>query len=268
MSEPYLILLKHVLSEGEVRTDRTGVGTISLFGPQIRFDLRDGFPIITTKKINFSSVVHELLWFLSGSTNVNDLNKNTKIWDEWADPVTGSLGPIYGHQWRSWGADEGSKPGEHGVDQIKQVIHQIKNTPDSRRLIVSAWNVSDIPKMRLSACHVLFQFYVSGKFLDCKLYQRSADLALGVPFNIASYALLQSMIAKECNLTPRYFIHTFGDAHIYLNHVEGIKEQLTRSPIEYPQLEISDKPVLSQTFEDIKLINYRFHPSIKFQVAV
>ncbi len=261
---PYLDLLRDVLAHGERRTDRTGTGTISLFGAQTRYDLRDGFPLVTTKKVLFPAVVRELVWFLRGSTNIHDdLTQHTPIWDAWADP-SGELGPIYGHQWRSWGGDRETP----GVDQISEAIATIQRDPTSRRIIVSAWNVADLPRMKLPPCHALFQFYVQGRFLDCQLYQRSADLALGVPFNIASYALLTEMIATECRLTARYFIHTFGDAHIYLNHVEGVKQQLERTPHPLPRLVLADKPVLAQRFEDIALEGYQHHPFIKFPVAV
>ncbi len=268
---PYLDLLRHVLEHGERRTDRTGTGTISLFGAQTRYDLRDGFPLVTTKKVLFPAVVRELVWFLRGSTNINDdLKQHTPIWDAWADPA-GELGPIYGHQWRHWGAPP---HGGAGIDQISEAIATIKRDPTSRRIIVSAWNVTDIPKMRLPPCHALFQFYVhqeaaSGAgWLDCQLYQRSADLALGVPFNIASYALLMSMIARECGLRPRAFVHTLGDAHIYLNHVEGVKLQLARAPHPLPTLVLANKPTLEMTFEDVVLEGYQHHPFIKFPVAV
>jgi thymidylate synthase len=266
---PYLDLLRNVLEHGERRTDRTGTGTISLFGAQTRYDLRDGFPLVTTKKVLFPAVVRELIWFLKGSTNINDdLHAHTPIWDAWAD-ADGDLGPIYGYQWRHWGAPyEKGKPAEGGVDQIKEVIQQIKTNPSSRRLIVSAWNVADIPQMKLPPCHAFFQFYVHDKWLDCQLYQRSADLALGVPFNIASYALLQAMVAQECGLTPRHFVHTLGDAHIYLNHVEGVKIQLERQPHPLPTLVLANKPVLEMTFEDVKLENYQHDAFIKFPVAV
>jgi len=269
----YLSLLRDVLEHGERRTDRTGTGTISMFGAQTRYDLREGFPLVTTKKVLFPAVVRELLWFLRGSTNINDdLKQHTPIWDAWADE-NGELGPIYGYQWRHWGASKDAP----GIDQIQIAIDTIKKDPTSRRIIVSAWNVADIPKMRLPPCHAFFQFYVGttsqaqapgGTWLDCQLYQRSADLALGVPFNIASYALLMSMIAQECKLQPRYFVHTLGDAHIYLNHVEGVKQQLEREPLPLPTLRLADKPVLEQRFEDIVLENYQHHPFIKFPVAV
>ena len=260
----YLDLLRHVLDHGERRDDRTGTGTLSVFGTQTRYDLREGFPLLTTKKVLFPAVVRELVWFLKGSTNINDdLHAHTPIWDAWADE-NGDLGPIYGYQWRHWGAT-GETP---GVDQIQQVIETIKKDPTSRRIIVSAWNVTDIPKMRLPPCHALFQFYVNDRSLDCQLYQRSADLALGVPFNIASYALLQAMIAQECELVPRHFVHTLGDAHIYLNHVEGVKTQLARDPMALPKLVLAPKKVLDMTFEDVTLEGYQHHPFIKFPVAV
>jgi thymidylate synthase len=256
----YLDLLRQVLDHGERRTDRTGTGTLSLFGAQTRYDLRQGFPLVTTKKVLFPAVVRELVWFLRGSTNIHDaLTQHTPIWDAWADPA-GELGPIYGAQWRSWGG--------RGVDQIAVALDTIKRDPTSRRIIVSAWNVEDLPRMKLPPCHALFQFYVSGEFLDCQLYQRSADLALGVPFNIASYALLLAMFARQCRLTPRYFVHTLGDAHIYANHVEGVQLQLTRAPLPPPRLVLADKPVLDQTFEDVALEGYQHHPFIKFPVAV
>ncbi|HEY3801207.1 MAG TPA: thymidylate synthase [Kofleriaceae bacterium] len=256
----YLDLLRHVLEHGERRTDRTGTGTLSVFGAQTRYDLREGFPLVTTKKVLFPAVVRELVWFLRGSTNINDdLTQHTPIWDAWADP-NGELGPIYGAQWRSWGG--------RGIDQIQQAIDAIKRDPTSRRIIVSAWNVEDIPKMKLPPCHALFQFYVNAGHLDCQLYQRSADLALGIPFNIASYALLMSMIAQECGLAPRHFIHTLGDAHIYLNHVEGVKIQLAREPFPLPKLVLANKPTLEMTYDDIRLDGYQHHAFIKFPVAV
>ncbi|MFN0252111.1 MAG: thymidylate synthase [Kofleriaceae bacterium] len=266
---PYLDLLRQVLENGERRTDRTGTGTISLFGAQTRYDLREGFPLVTTKKVLFPAVVRELLWFLRGSTNIHeDLNAHTPIWDAWADDK-GELGPIYGFQWRHW--PDGTP---EGIDQIRDVIAQIKTNPSSRRLIVSAWNVADIPRMKLPPCHAFFQFYVheaagaEHAWLDCQLYQRSADLALGVPFNIASYALLMSMIAQECGMKPRYFVHTLGDAHIYVNHVEGVKIQLERAPHPLPTLVLANKPALEMTFEDIALEGYQHHAFIKFPVAV
>ena len=257
---PYLDLVRFVLENGERRTDRTGTGTLSVFGAQTRYDLRDGFPIVTTKKVLFPAVVRELLWFLRGSTNIRDgLTEHTPIWDAWAD-AQGELGPIYGYQWRNWG-------GQH-IDQISQAIELIKKDPTSRRIIVSAWNVADIPKMKLPPCHAFFQMYVAGEHLDLQMYQRSADLALGVPFNIASYALLQAMIANECGLRPRFFVHTLGDAHVYLNHVEGLKTQLAREPLPLPKLVLAAKPVLEMRFEDIALEGYQHHPFIKFPVAV
>ncbi len=271
----YLNLLRDVLENGERRTDRTGTGTISMFGAQTRYDLREGFPLVTTKKVLFPAVVRELLWFLRGSTNIkDDLTQHTPIWDAWADE-NGELGPIYGYQWRHWGASKDAGGGE-GIDQIQIAIDTIKKDPYSRRNIVSAWNVGDLPKMKLPPCHAFFQFYVGfdaqggsePKWLDCQLYQRSADLALGVPFNIASYALLMSMIAQECGLSPRHFVHTLGDAHIYLNHVEGVKIQLSREPLPPPALKLANKKTLEMTFDDIQLENYQHHPFIKFPVAV
>jgi thymidylate synthase len=257
---PYLDLLRHVLEHGERRTDRTGTGTLSLFGAQTRYDLRDGFPLVTTKKVLFPAVVRELLWFLRGSTNIHDdLAEHTPIWNAWADEQ-GELGPIYGAQWRSWGG--------RGIDQIRGAIDLIRRDPTSRRIIVSAWNVEDLPRMRLPPCHAFFQFYVQDGWLDCQLYQRSGDLALGVPFNIASYALLLAMIAQECELAPRHFIHTLGDAHIYLNHVEGVKTQLSREPFPLPRLVLAKRPVLELRFEDIALEGYRHHAFIKLPVAV
>jgi thymidylate synthase len=259
---PYLDLVRDVLEHGERRGDRTGTGTLSVFGAQVRYDLREGFPLVTTKKVLFPAVVRELIWFLRGSTNIkDDLTQHTPIWDAWADE-NGELGPIYGYQWRNWGGT--------GIDQIQQAIDTIKRDPRSRRNIVSAWNVADLPKMKLPPCHAFFQFYVGGdnEWLDCQLYQRSADLALGVPFNIASYALLQSMIAQECGLRPRHFVHTFGDAHIYLNHVEGLKIQLAREPFPLPRLVLANKKTLEMTFEDVQLEGYQHHPFIKFPVAV
>jgi thymidylate synthase len=262
---PYLDLVRTILERGERRADRTGVGTRSIFGMQARYDLREGFPLVTTKKVLFAAVVRELVWFLRGATNVRDgLTQHTPIWDAWADEQ-GELGPIYGHQWRSWG----SQGGGQGIDQISQVIEQIKRDPSSRRLIVSAWNVADLPKMALPPCHALFQFYVSGRRLDCQLYQRSADMALGVPFNIASYALLTHMIANECGLEAGWFIHTFGDAHVYENHVEGLRRQLERTPLPLPRLVLpAGKKTLEIGFEDVQLEGYQHHPFIKFEVAV
>lgn len=256
----YLDLLRHVLDHGETRSDRTSTGTLSVFGAQTRYDLREGFPLLTTKKVLFPAVVRELLWFLRGSTNINDdLSQHTPIWDAWADEG-GELGPIYGYQWRNWGGT--------GIDQIQRVIDTIRTDPHSRRLMVSAWNVSDLDKMALPPCHTFFQFYVCNDELDCQLYQRSADLALGVPFNIASYALLLTLIAQECRLKARYLIHTLGDAHIYLNHIDGVKEQLTRTPFTPPSLRVAAKPLDTIQYDDIELLNYQHHPFIKFKVAV
>ncbi len=268
----YLDLVRNILENGERKEDRTGTGTVSLFGCQSKYDLRDGFPILTTKKVLFSAVVHELLWFLRGSTNINDgLTQHTPIWNAWARP-DGQLGPIYGYQWRKWEKFvEDPKTGairkEH-VDQITQAIETIKKNPDSRRIIVTAWNPADIEKMALPPCHAFFQFYVVNGRLDCQLYQRSADVALGVPFNIASYALLMSMVAAECGLTPGIFTHTLGDAHLYVNHLEGIKTQLERTPGTLPRLEFPKKKVLDYTFEDFKLVGYEPAAFIKFPIAV
>ncbi len=277
---PYLDQLRKILENGEKKEDRTGTGTISLFGMQTKYDLRDGFPLVTTKKVLFDAVVRELLWFIRGSTNINDdLVQHTPIWNAWADP-DGELGPIYGYQWRSWpryiavpgsGEEDDSEAvlyRRESVDQLREVIAQIKKSPDSRRLIVSAWNVSDIPRMKLPPCHAFFQFYVVNGRLDLQLYQRSADMALGVPFNIASYALLLQMVAQECGLTPGVFTHTLGDAHIYLNHLDGIRTQLEREPLPLPVVHIGQKPFFELKFEDIKLEGYQHLPFIKFPVAV
>lgn len=269
--EQYHGLIRQILDNGEKREDRTGTGTISMFGMQAKYDLRKGFPLLTTKKVLFSAVVRELLWFLRGSTNINDdLTQHTPIWDAWARE-DGELGPIYGYQWRKWPkyiqVEDGLYKQEH-VDQIQILLNEIKNNPNSRRLIVSAWNVADIDRMALPPCHLLFQFYVINGRLDCQLYQRSADMALGVPFNIASYALLMQMIALECKLTPGIFTHTLGDAHIYLNHIEGLQKQLTREIRPLPQVEIADKPFFDLKFEDFQLLNYAPHPFIKFPVSV
>lgn len=256
----YLDLIRHVLEHGEERRDRTGTGTLGVFGTQTKYDLREGFPLITTKKVLFKAVVYELLWFLRGSTNIHDdLAEHTPIWNAWADE-DGELGPIYGFQWRNWGGE--------GIDQIDEAIRLIKEEPWSRRIIVNAWNVSDIPKMKLPPCHMMFQFYVAGGRLDCQLYQRSADLALGVPFNIASYALLMIMIAQECDLEPGIFTHTLGDAHIYQNHIEGLKKQLEREPHPRPRVSVAKKPLDAIRFEDIELHDYEHHPFIKFPIAV
>jgi len=263
---PYLDLLRHVLDHGERRADRTGTGTISLFGAQTRYDLREGFPLVTTKKILFPAVVRELLWFLRGSTNIHDdLTQHTPIWDAWAD-AHGELGPIYGHQWRHWGA-----PGnEGGVDQLAQAIETIKRDPTSRRILVSAWNVTDLPAMKLPPCHALFQFYVQAGHLDCQLYQRSADLALGVPFNIASYALLTHLLAQQCGLEPGEFVWTGGDCHLYSNHLEQAREQLSRMPGPLPRLEILRKApsIDAYDYEDFALQGYDAQAHIKAPVAV
>ncbi|MBH38381.1 thymidylate synthase [bacterium] len=267
----YLDLLQKILAEGEEKEDRTGTGTLSIFGAQARYDLRQGFPLVTTKKVLFDAVVHELLWFIKGSTNINDnLTQHTPIWDAWADDA-GNLGPIYGYQWRQWQdytKDENGQITSYGIDQLTQVMESIKTNPDSRRHIVSAWNVADIDEMALPPCHTFFQFYVCNGYLDCQLYQRSADFALGVPFNIASYSLLLMMVAQECALIPRYFIHTFGDAHIYKNHVEGVNQQLQRIPGPLPNVTISQKPFFELTFDDVQLLNYEHQPFIKFPIAV
>ena len=268
----YLDLVKYILESGEKKEDRTGTGTLSVFGYQSKYDLREGFPLLTTKKVLFDAVVRELLWFLQGSTNINDnLKQHTPIWNAWADE-RGELGPIYGYQWRRWERfvwDEKIKNyrKEH-IDQIQQAINMIKNNPHSRRIIVSAWNVADIDRMALPPCHAFFQFYVVGSRLDCQLYQRSADVALGVPFNIASYALLMSMIARECQLVPGIFVHTLGDAHVYLNHVDGLKSQLQRTPRPLPQLTLAEKSFFEMKFEDIRIMNYQHDLFIKFPIAV
>ncbi len=268
----YLDLVSHILLNGEEKSDRTGTGTLSVFGYQMRYNLAEGFPLLTTKKVYFNSVVRELLWFIKGSTNINDdLAQHTGIWNPWADE-NGELGPIYGYQWRKWEAFK-QVPGtelfeKFHIDQLKDTIEGIKKNPHSRRHIVSGWNVADIDKMALPPCHTFFQFYVSNGRLDCQLYQRSADVALGVPFNIASYALLLMMVAQECNLKPGVFVHTLGDAHIYLNHVDGLKEQLLRQPDGLPEVTIEKKPFFELTFEDIQLHNYHPQPFIKFPIAV
>ncbi|MDH5596841.1 MAG: thymidylate synthase [Candidatus Peregrinibacteria bacterium] len=294
----YLDLVKFVLENGEKKEDRTGTGTLSVFGYQNRYDLREGFPLLTTKKVYFRGILHELLWFLKGDTNIKYLvDNNVKIWNEWpfesykasdqyrgetldefvekikeSDEFAakwGELGPVYGKQWIRWEGPSGEK-----INQIQNVLDQIKNSPDSRRHIVSGWNVADIQELikgKTSApplCHTMFQFYVVNGMLDMQLYQRSADIALGVPFNIASYSMLLMMVAKECGLTPRYFIHTFGDAHIYSNHIEGLKEQLTRTPKKRPTLKIADKSFWNLTFEDFELLDYQSDDPIKFPIAV
>lgn len=261
----YQDLLRTILEEGSFKSDRTGTGTYSIFGYQMRFDLSQGFPLLTTKKLHLRSIIYELLWFLQGNTNIKYLKDNgVSIWDEWADP-NGELGPIYGKQWRSW-----STPDGNSVDQITQLIDQIKNNPDSRRLLVCAWNVGEIDKMALPPCHVLFQFYVNNGEISCQLYQRSADVFLGVPFNIASYTLLLMMVAQVCGLKPKEFIHTLGDAHIYSNHVEQAKLQLSRDPRPLPTMLINPevKDIFGFKYEDFKLENYNPHPHIKADVAV
>lgn len=261
----YLDLLSHILENGNEKTDRTGTGTKSVFGYQMRFDLQKGFPLLTTKKLHTRSIFHELLWFLKGDTNIKYLHDNkVTIWDEWADE-NGDLGPVYGKQWRAWQGADGKI-----TDQISQLIHQIKNTPDSRRMLVSAWNVGEVEQMALPPCHIVFQFYVANNKLSCQLYQRSADVFLGVPFNIASYALLTEMLAQVCDLEPGEFIHTLGDAHLYLNHIDQAKLQLSRTPYELPKLVLNPdvKDIFDFTYEDIKIENYVSHPHIKAEVAV
>ena len=257
--------MRHVLETGNQKHDRTGTGTISVFGYQMRFNLQEGFPVVTTKKLHLKSIIHELLWFLSGDTNIKYLKDNgVKIWDEWAD-AEGNLGPVYGYQWRSWPTPDGNH-----IDQIAQVVQQLKNNPDSRRILVSAWNVADVNKMALPPCHCLFQFYVADGKLSCQLYQRSADIFLGVPFNIASYALLTLMLAQVCNLEPGDFIHTLGDAHIYNNHLEQANLQLSREPKKLPTMKINPeiKDIFGFKFEDFTLENYEAWPHIKGTVAV
>ena len=261
----YLDLLEHILNEGEEKEDRTGTGTLSVFGYQTRYDLQEGFPLLTTKKLHLKSIIYELLWFLQGDTNIRYLKEHgVRIWDEWADE-NGDLGPIYGAQWRSWRTADGNT-----VDQISQVIQQIRNNPNSRRLVVSAWNVGEIVHMALPPCHLLFQFYVNNGRLSCQLYQRSADVFLGVPFNIASYALLTQMVASVIDLQPGEFVHTFGDVHLYLNHLEQARLQLTRQPYPLPQMRINPKvkSIFAYQYDDFELINYQAHPHIKAQVAV
>lgn len=263
--QQYLQLLQHILDEGAHKTDRTGTGTQSCFGYQMRFDLQKGFPLVTTKKVHLKSIIHELLWFLKGETNIEYLKENgVRIWDEWADS-NGELGPVYGKQWRSWEGKDGKV-----VDQITDLISQIKKNPDSRRLIVSAWNVADLPEMALMPCHTLFQFYVADGKLSCQLYQRSADVFLGVPFNIASYALLTLMIAQVCNLQPGDFIHSFGDVHIYNNHREQVNLQLSRQPYPLPTMKLNPdvKDIFGFKYEDFTLENYLAHPGIRAEVAV
>ena len=261
----YLDLMRHVLDHGAVKTDRTGTGTRSVFGYQMRFDLQHGFPLVTTKKLHLKSIIHELIWFLAGSTNIQYLKDNgVSIWDEWAD-ANGELGPVYGYQWRSWP----TPAGEH-IDQISQVLDQIKHNPDSRRMIVSAWNVADVPKMKLPPCHALFQFYVADGKLSCQLYQRSADIFLGVPFNIASYALLTHMMAQQAGLDVGDFVWTGGDCHLYSNHMEQVQLQLSRAERPLPKLSIRRKPdsLFDYRFEDFEIAGYDPHPAIKAPVAV
>ncbi len=262
---PYLDLLRHVLDHGTQKSDRTGTGTVSVFGAQLRFDLNAGFPLLTTKKVHLKSIIHELLWFLKGDTNVKYLQDNgVRIWDEWARP-DGDLGPVYGYQWRSWPAPDGRH-----IDQIAQIIDMLKKNPDSRRIIVSAWNVADLDKMALMPCHAFFQFYVADGKLSCQLYQRSADMFLGVPFNIASYALLTLMVAQVCGLKPGDFVHTFGDTHVYNNHMTQVNEQLSRSPRALPVMKLNPavKKIHDFKYEDFTLEGYDPHPLIKAPVAV
>ncbi|MCP5244712.1 MAG: thymidylate synthase [Burkholderiales bacterium] len=263
--QQYLQLMRHILAHGHKKTDRTGTGTLSVFGYQMRFNLSDGFPLVTTKKCHLKSIIHELLWFLQGDTNIQYLKNNgVSIWDEWADE-NGNLGPVYGQQWRAWQGADGRL-----IDQIQPVIDQIKNTPDSRRMIVSAWNVADLHKMKLPPCHALFQFYVADGKLSCQLYQRSADVFLGVPFNIASYALLTMMIAQVCRLQAGEYIHTLGDAHLYLNHLDQTHEQLGREPRPLPVMQLNPaiESIFDFRYEDFSLKDYNPHPSIKAPVAV
>ena len=261
----YLDLMRHVLEHGALKSDRTGTGTRSVFGWQMRFPLAEGFPLVTTKKAHLKSIVHELLWFLSGSTNIAYLKAHgVSIWDEWAD-AQGELGPVYGHQWRSWPTPDGAH-----IDQIADLMRRLRSDPDSRRLIVSAWNVAELPKMALAPCHAMFQFYVADGRLSCQLYQRSADIFLGVPFNIASYALLTEMVAQQCGLAPGDFVWTGGDCHLYLNHLEQAREQLSREPFPLPRLRFARRPptLFDYRYEDIEILDYRSHPAIKAPVAV
>lgn len=263
--QQYLGLLQHILDNGTAKSDRTGTGTLSCFGYQMRFDLQKGFPLVTTKKVHLKSIIYELLWFLKGETNIAYLKEHgVSIWDEWADE-NGELGPVYGKQWRSWEGKDGKV-----VDQMTELIQQIKKNPDSRRLIINAWNVADLPEMALMPCHTMFQFYVADRKLSCQLYQRSADVFLGVPFNIASYALLTMMVAQVCDLEPGEFIHTFGDVHIYNNHMEQVKLQLSREPFPLPKMKLNPavKNIFDFKFEDFTLENYQSHPAIKAPVAV
>jgi len=261
----YLDFLRRIAEEGREKTDRTGTGTLSVFGHQMRFDLRDGFPLVTTKKCHTRSIIHELLWFLQGNTNIQYLNDNqVRIWNEWADP-NGDLGPVYGKQWRSW-----TTPSGETIDQISEVVHAIKTNPDSRRLIVNAWNVGELEKMALPPCHLLFQFYVADDTLSCQLYQRSADAFLGVPFNIASYALLTYMIAQQCELAAGDFIWTGGDCHIYINHLEQVALQSSRQPFPMPELSIKRKPdsIFDYRYDDFEILHYQCHPTIKAPIAI
>ena len=261
----YLDLMRHVKDHGVKKMDRTGTGTLSVFGYQMRFDISEKFPLLTTKKLHLKSIIYELLWFLQGNTNIQYLKEhNVSIWDEWADE-DGNLGPVYGHQWRSWQTVDGRV-----IDQISDVIDQIKTKPDSRRLIVSAWNVGEIHKMALAPCHAFFQFYVADGKLSCQLYQRSADIFLGVPFNIASYTLLTMMIAQVCDLKPGEFVHTLGDAHLYLNHMDQVEEQLARDPLPLPVMKINPavKSIFDFKYEDFELVGYQSHPSIKAPIAI
>ena len=263
--QAYQDLMRHVLAHGTRKEDRTGTGTLSVFGHQMRFDLQAGFPMVTTKKLHLRSIIHELLWFLQGATNIGYLKENgVSIWDEWADE-NGELGPIYGYQWRSWPTPSGGH-----IDQISELVKQIKNNPDSRRLIVSAWNVADIPRMKLPPCHAFFQFYVADGKLSCQLYQRSADIFLGVPFNIASYALLTHMIAQQCDLAVGDFVWTGGDCHLYTNHLEQVELQLSRAPYPLPKLVMTRRPesIFDYRFEDFVIEGYECHPHIKAPVAV
>lgn len=261
----YLDLLRHIMEHGTVKSDRTGVGTKSVFGYQMRFNLTEGFPLLTTKKVHLRSIIHELLWFIAGDTNIKYLHDNkVTIWDEWADE-NGDLGPVYGHQWRSWATPQGGK-----IDQLANVVEQLKKNPNSRRHIVSAWNPGEVDNMALPPCHAMFQFYVADNKLSCQLYQRSADVFLGVPFNIASYALLTQMIAQVCGYELGEFVHTLGDTHIYLNHFEQVETQLSREPRELPKMEINPdvKSIFDFKYEDFNLINYDPHPVIKAPIAV
>lgn len=263
--QQYLDLMQHVLNNGTKKEDRTGTGTVSVFGHQMRFNLADGFPVVTTKKLHLRSIIHELLWFLKGDTNISYLKENgVRIWDEWADE-NGELGPVYGSQWRSWPTPDGGH-----IDQIAQVVEQLKNNPDSRRIIVSAWNVAEVENMALPPCHAFFQFYVADGKLSCQLYQRSADIFLGVPFNIASYALLTMMIAQVCGLEAGDFVHTLGDAHLYSNHLEQTELQLSRDPYPLPTMKINPeiKDIFDFTYDDFELVGYESHPHIKGAVAV